>query len=102
MEFEDITYFLTKLAQIVILCFCRLCKIYVHVLSLVYFFPFLIRRRLSFLKTFLVLIKTNILTTCEGYMACHKGTTRGINPASGTAYTRPCNETIGFEQWCHL
>jgi len=35
-------------------------------------------------------------------MACHKGTTRGINPASGTANTRPCNETIGFEQWCRL
>ena len=32
-------------------------------------------------------------------MAFQKGTTRGINPASGTANTRPCNETIGFEQW---
>jgi len=35
------------------------------------------------------LIKTNSLTICEGYMACHKGTTRGITPASGTANTRP-------------
>ena len=25
-----------------------------------------------------------------------------INSASGTANTCPCNETIGFEQWCHL
>jgi len=47
-------------------------------------------------------IKTNILTICKGYMACHKNTTCGINPASGTANTRPCNEMIGFEQWCHL
>ena len=34
-------------------------------------------------------IKTNILTISEGYMACHKGTTRGINPEMGTANTRP-------------
>jgi len=42
---------------------------------------------LHFLRHFF--IKTNILTICEGYMACHKGTTRGINPASVTANTRP-------------
>jgi len=29
-------------------------------------------------------MKTNILIICEGYMACLKGTTRGINP---TPYT---------------
>ena len=58
-------------------------------------------RYLHFLHHFL-LIKNNILTICEGYMAFQKGTTRGINPASGTANTRPCNETIGFEQCCHL
>ena len=55
---------------------------------------------LHFLHHFL-LIKNNILIICNGYMAFQKGTTRGINPASGTANTRPCNETIGFEQ-CHL
>ena len=35
-----------------------------------------------------IFIKTITLTICEGYMACHKGTTRGIYSASGTAYTR--------------
>jgi len=38
---------------------------------------------------FIFSIKINILTLCEGYMTYHKGTTRGINRASGTAYTRP-------------
>jgi len=38
-----------------------------------------------------IFIKTNILTICEGYMVCHKGTTRGINPVSGTANTPPLN-----------
>jgi len=43
---------------------------------------------LHFLHHFL-LIKNNILTICEGYMAIfQKDTTRGINPASGTANTR--------------
>jgi len=55
---------------------------------------------LHFLHHFL-LIKNNILTICNGYMAFQKGTARGINPALGTANTRPCNETIVFEQWCH-
>jgi len=30
-------------------------------------------------------------------MACQKGTTRGINPASGTAYARPLN-VLGTER----
>jgi len=55
-----------------------------------------------YIFSIIFLIKTNILTICEGYISCHKGTTRGINPASGTANTRPCNESIGFEQLCHL
>jgi len=42
---------------------------------------------LLFLHNFF--IKTNSLTICEGYMACHKGTTCGINPALGTANTGP-------------
>jgi len=37
----------------------------------------------------ILFIKTNILTISEGYMACHNGTTRGINPEMGTANTRP-------------
>jgi len=37
-------------------------------------------------------LKTNILTICEGYMACHKGTTHGINPASGIANTHPLKD----------
>ena len=57
---------------------------------------------LHFLHHFLLIKKNNILTICEGYMAFQKGKTRGINPASGTANTRPCNATNGFEQWCHL
>jgi len=42
-------------------------------------------------------IKTNILTICDGSMACHKGPTRGINPASGTANTRPL-KILGTER----
>ena len=58
MEFEDITYFLTKLAKIavhwsltitILSFFCHLCKIYVQILLKPCFFPFLIRRCLSFL-----------------------------------------------------
>jgi len=53
-EFENITYFLTKFGKIVvhwsltIIILSHLCKIYV------YKYFFFIRRRLSFLKTFLV------------------------------------------------
>jgi len=37
-------------------------------------------------------IKRNSLTICEGYMVCLKCTTRGINPALGTANTRPLKD----------
>jgi len=72
MEFEDITYFLTKLAKIAVhltifIVFCHLCKIYVQVLNLacVIFSSFLIRRRLSFLKTFLVFILFHVFIEIE-------------------------------------
>ena len=45
-----------------------------------------------YIFSIILIIKTNILTICKGYMVCHKGTTRGINPASGTANTRPLKD----------
>jgi len=42
-----------------------------------------------YIFSIIFIIKTNILTISDGYMACHKGTTRGINPEMGTANTRP-------------
>jgi len=74
MEFEDNTYFLTKLAKIAVHRYLKIIKfsvicvsIYVHVLSLVLFFPFFNPTPFVFFKDISCLnccIMTNRLRSC--------------------------------------